>query len=111
MPVGTDDGVYTLIIDKNGDADSVGSPGPYSPLGEDETCFGSIKEDEEGFKVKLDCHSLDDLKGAGRPYRGTATVEALTSADPLGNCDEGPGVLAITWDDADQEALCRVGDA
>lgn len=104
-PIGTNDGVYTLLIDKSGDADSVGSPGPYSPGGDKELCFGSVKGRGE-FQMKLDCHSLDDLKGPGRAYRGTATVGTPTPESSIRGCDKGPGVLVITWEDGNREALC-----
>jgi hypothetical protein len=116
MPAHSDNGaVYTLLIDENGDADSVGSPGPYSALDEDEVCFGSIEdENDDQFRVELDCNSLADLTGPQDSYRGTATVE--TSPESAGSmwdildCGEGPGVLLITWADGYQDALCRTGD-
>ncbi|GGX00150.1 hypothetical protein GCM10010297_22690 [Streptomyces malachitofuscus] len=110
MPTGTNDGVYTLIIDKTGDADSVGSPDPRSVGGNSELCFGSLKG-ESRLRLELDCHTTDDLKGSGTPYRGTVTVEAPTSKSSFMDCSKGPGVLVITWDDGDQDALCWIGDA
>ncbi|ONK12489.1 hypothetical protein [Streptomyces sp. MP131-18] len=116
MPAYSDNGaVYTLLIDRNGDADSVGSPGSYSALAGDEVCFGSIEDENDGqLTVELDCSSLADLRGPQDSYRGTATVE--TSPESAGSmwdiwdCDEGPGVLLITWEDGHQDALCRTGD-
>ncbi|MGP3967383.1 hypothetical protein [Streptomyces sp. 6N223] len=117
MPADSDHGaVYNLLIDEKGDADSVGSPGPYSALDEDKVCFGSIEDENDGhFRVELDCNSLDDLTGPQDSYRGTATVEASPESagsmwEILG-CDEGPGVLLITWADGYQDALCRTGDS
>ncbi|MGP4113381.1 hypothetical protein ACTWP5_21010 [Streptomyces sp. 4N509B] len=127
MPAESDHGaVYTLLVDRNGDADSVGSPGPYSALGEDQVCFGSIEdedEDESGgagagagrFRVELECSSLADLGGPQDTYRGTATVEPAPASagsmwDILG-CDEAVGVLLVTWADGFQDALCRTSEA
>ncbi|MEV1078081.1 hypothetical protein AB0I98_07480 [Streptomyces sp. NPDC050211] len=111
MPVGTSDGVYTLIIDKNGDADSVGSPDPYSLGGESELCFGSLDGKGKGrIRLELDCHSTADLKGSGDPYKGTVTLEPPQSISSFMDCDKGPGVLVITWDDGDQDDLCWIGD-
>jgi hypothetical protein len=113
MPVDMGDGVYTLIIDANGDADSVGSPGPYSALGENDVCFGSV-EGEEGrneFGVELECHSLADLGGATRSYEGAVTVEPPAPVSSVLDCEEGPGILVIAWHDGTEDALCWTGEA
>lgn len=112
LPVDMGDGVYNLIIEANGDADSVGSPGPYSALDEDEICFGSIERGDQSrrFRIELDCHLLADLEGPGESYRGTATVESPASAGSLLDCEEQPGVLVITWDHGDEDVLCRTGE-
>lgn len=115
-PAESDHGaVYKLLIEENGDAHTIGGPGPLSPVDGNKICVGSIEgENGSRFRVELGCGSLADLGGAQDSLQGTAIVEAPPeSAGGMWNvlsCDEGPGVLLITWADGFQDALCRTGD-
>lgn len=107
---------YTLIIDENGDADSVGSPGFSATLGQDSVCFGSLEHVQRNqFQVDLDCSSLADLGGSAQPFHGTATLEPSPAIpdtmSTIMGCEEGPGMLLINWTDAGQDTLCWIGEA
>ncbi|MBL1067444.1 hypothetical protein [Streptomyces sp. 7-21] len=116
MPAQSDGGAYyTLLIDANGDADSVGSPAPGSPLQSDAICFGSVEEEGVNqLSVELECSSLAGLEGTQESFQGTATVETAPGAagavGEVWECDEGPAVLRISWAQGFEDVLCWIGE-